>query len=171
MTHFTPFPSASHDHTSCVTDAVATAASLCERRGARLTPVRRRVLELVWGSHEPVGAYGILEILQKDGRSAAPPTVYRALEFLLAHGLIHRIESMNAFVGCAHPDEPHGGQFLICRDCGTAAELDDQSITEAVAHGAEALGFEVQDQTVEVSGLCPSCRERQGVDRDANPRA
>ena len=171
MAHFPPFPSASHDHTSCVADAVAMAASLCELRGARLTPVRRRVLELVWDSHEPVGAYGILEVLQEDGRSAAPPTVYRALEFLLAHGLVHRIESMNAFVGCARPDEPHGGQFLICRDCGTAAELDDKSIVEAVAHGAEALGFAVQDQTVEVSGLCPGCQERQGVDRDAEPRA
>ena len=171
MAQLSPFPSATHDHQSCIADAVAAAASLCERRGARLTPVRRRVLELVWGSHEPVGAYGILEVLQKDGRSAAPPTVYRALEFLLAHGLVHRIESLNAFVGCVHPAEPHGGQFLICRDCGTAAELDDVSITQAVAHTADALGFEVQDQTVEVTGLCPSCRKGRGIGRDAGPHA
>ncbi len=163
MTHQLPFPAASHDHESCITDALAAAAALCERRGARLTSVRRRVLELVWRSHEPVGAYAILEILRLDGRSSAPPTVYRALEFLLAHGLVHRIESRNAFVGCVHPGDPHGGQFLICRGCGVAAELSDDAISGVVADRAADLGFEVQQQTIEVAGLCPRCRERNGV--------
>ncbi len=108
------FTSADHDHGHCVATALDAAASLCQRRRARLTPLRRRVLELVWRSHEPQGAYDILDTLGERGRRAAPPTVYRALDFLLGQGLIHRIESLNAFVGCRDPDTPHAGQFLIC---------------------------------------------------------
>ncbi|MGB8273652.1 MAG: transcriptional repressor, partial [Alphaproteobacteria bacterium] len=128
-----PFPGAAHDHGSCVAAAVEHAARLCAKRHARLTDLRRHVLELVWRSHEPVGAYAILETLRREGRKAAPPTVYRALEFLLAHGLVHRIESLNAFVGCVRPGSAHGGQFLICSACGAAAELNDGRIGRAVA--------------------------------------
>src|SRR5882724_8224269 len=96
-----------HDHQHCIDDALVRAATICAQSGGRLTPLRRRVLELVWHSHAPVGAYDILDALRRDGRPAAPPTAYRALEFLLGHGLIHRIESLNAFVGCAQPERPH----------------------------------------------------------------
>lgn len=153
-----PFGAGQHDHTACIAAAAATAAAICARRGARLTRLRRRVLEIVWHSHEPIGAYAVLAALGRDGRPAAPPTVYRALDFLLAQGLVHRIESLNAYVGCAQPGKAHGGQFLICGDCGAAAELDDGRIRAAVARGAGRLGFEVRRQTVEVLGLCPGCR-------------
>src|SRR5262245_4876474 len=113
------FPRKGHDHDRCVTDALSAAEAVCARAGDRLTPLRRRVLELVWASHRPAGAYALLDRLREDGRGAAPPTVYRALDFLLERGLIHRIESLNAFVGCAHPGENHLVQFLICRSCGT----------------------------------------------------
>ncbi len=124
----------------------------------RFTHIRRRVLELVWGSHTPIGAYDILEGLRSDYPRAAPPTVYRALDFLTGLGLIHRIESMNAFVGCNNPDQPHSGQFLICGDCGATAELDDPGIEKAVQRGAGRLGFIAKRQTVEVTGLCPDCQ-------------
>ncbi|MGE5546232.1 MAG: Fur family transcriptional regulator [Solirubrobacterales bacterium] len=152
------FPSAHHDHGACVADALAAAEAECRRRGARLTEVRRRVLELVWQGHAPVGAYAVLEALARDGFCAAPPTVYRALDFLLAHGLVHRIERLNAFVGCSHPGSPHAGQFLLCSECGAAAELDDPSIDAALAAAAARLGFSVARQTVEVEGLCSLCR-------------
>src|SRR5918999_799750 len=103
-----------HDHLSCIGDALDRAAVLCDQRGARLTPLRRRVLELVWRGHEPVGAY---DLLAQMGR-AAPPTVYRALDFLIEQGLVHRIESLNAYVGCDRPEAAHASQFLICTDCG-----------------------------------------------------
>ena len=152
-----PFPAAGHDHERCVDDALASAEARCGRAGAALTPLRRRVLELVWASHGPVRAYDLLDRLREERRGAAPPTVYRALDFLLAHGLVHRIESLNAYVGCADPDHRHGGQFLICRACGTIAELDDAGIARAVAQRAHALGFGIERQTVEVLGLCPRC--------------
>jgi Fur family zinc uptake transcriptional regulator len=154
-----PFTARGHDHATCVAAAVDRAAELCARRRARLTPLRRLVLELVWRSHEPVGAYAILETLRAEGRRAAPPTVYRALEFLLAHGLVHRIESLNAFVGCIRPGTAHGGQFLICGRCGAAAEINDGRIDRAVKTRARALGFEVNRQTIELAGLCPRCRK------------
>ena len=177
-----------HDHRACVEVALATAARLCLERRARLTPLRRRVLELVWRSHAPVGAYDILGRLsaepgtatekgtakekgtaaeqgtakERERRRSAPPTVYRALEFLLAQGLIHRIESLNAYVGCVHPDGDHGGQFLICTGCGATAEVHDPRVDAAVARRAEELGFAVARKTIEVAGLCPPCQRRRG---------
>lgn len=157
-----PFSARSHDHGLCVEAALDEAAALCERRGARLTTLRRRVLELVWHGHQPTGAYAILESLRRENLRAAPTTVYRALDFLSAHGLIHRIESLNAFIGCVRPDRPHAGLFLICDGCGVAAELQDEAIDEAVGRSASRVGFQAMRQTVEVSGLCPECRRSHG---------
>jgi Fur family transcriptional regulator, zinc uptake regulator len=144
-----------HDHESCVGAALDRAAALCARRGARLTDLRRRVLELVWRGHEPVGAY---DVLARMGR-AAPPTVYRALDFLIDQGLVHRIESLNAYVGCDRPDAAHASQFLICSGCGATAELDDDALAAAATRRAAQLGFAVERQTVELRGRCPRCRE------------
>jgi Fur family transcriptional regulator, zinc uptake regulator len=147
-----------HDHQSCVANAVSVATELCQRRGVRLTALRQRVLELVWHSHAPIGAYDILDRLRvEDGRLAAPPTVYRALEFLMQQKLIHRIESLNAFVGCIDPSRPHSAQYLICRACGTVTELEDSAVAEAIAGQAARQGFSIDRQTVEVHGLCGHC--------------
>lgn len=157
-----PFPDKRHDHHRCLDDALDRAAAICTERGARLTPLRRRVLELVWASHRPVGAYDILETLRQERTGAAPPTVYRALEFLQELGLVHRIASRNAFVGCAEPDRPHLVQFLICRGCGQAAEISDERIEDAILDSARRAGFAVQFPTIEVEGLCPHCRIGDG---------
>ena len=148
-----------HDHGDCVEAALEEATAVCGDRGVRLTPVRRRVLEIIWQGHRPLGAYAILEVLSGEGHSSAPPTVYRALEFLLTQGLVHRLSSLNAFVGCSRPGHPGAGQFLLCTACGTAAELNDPDIERAIEHGAAAEGFVCRDHTVEISGLCPRCRE------------
>ena len=146
-----------HDHGGCVSEALRAAEEACGRRGARLTDLRRRVLELVWESHRPIGAYGVLEALMKEQR-AAPPTVYRALDFLQEHGLVHRIASLNAYVGCSRPGKPHAGQFLICGTCRESAEVADSRVSEAIEATASRAGFEVEQQTVEVLGTCPRCR-------------
>ena len=151
------FTGGEHDHARCIDAAVTAAGELCAAREVRLTSLRRRVLELVWRGHRPVGAYEILDVLRADGRSAAPPTVYRALEFLLDQGLVHRIESRNAFIGCVSPGDSHSGQFVICGRCGDAVELHDEDIAAAARRGAERLGFRVQGQTVEIRGVCPDC--------------
>jgi Fur family transcriptional regulator, zinc uptake regulator len=117
------------------------------------------VLELIWASHDPIGAYAVLDALRADGRAAAPPTVYRAIEFLIEQGLVHRIESRNAYVGCATPDEGHASQFLICARCGAASELHDSRIQSMIGESAKARGFRAQQLVVEVIGLCPSCAE------------
>jgi Fur family zinc uptake transcriptional regulator len=106
-----------------------------------------------------VGAYTLLEQLVTEGRKAAPPTVYRSLDFLLNHGLIHRIASLNAYVGCNHPGSDHEAQFFICVGCGQAAEIGDPSIESAIAQDAKALGFSIASQTIEVAGTCARCRE------------
>ena len=130
---------------------------VCRQRGARLTPLRRRVLELVWESHRPVLAYDLLEQLRVERRRAAPPTVYRALDFLMAHGLVHRVESLNAFVGCTMADAEHSGQLLICTQCRTVREMDDSAISELIARQAHAHGYDPIRQTVEVLGYCDAC--------------
>lgn len=156
----TPLACRPHDHSHCVSAALANADNLCAEQGVRLTKLRRRVLELVWQSHKPLGAYDILAVLSEtDGRRAAPPTVYRALDFLLGNGLIHRIVSLNAFVGCICPRQGHQGQFLICRACHTAIELEQPAIRQTIIDSAEQVGFAVESQTVEVIGVCTTCRK------------
>jgi Fur family zinc uptake transcriptional regulator len=147
-----------HDHSGCVSAALRAAEEICLAKGVRLTELRRRVLELVWSGHKPIGAYTLLEQLQPGGRSA-PPTVYRALDFLLEHGLIHRLSSLNAYVGCPHPGEPHAGQFLICESCQNLTELRDGAIEQAIEHSVQLNGFAPSRQTVEILGRCPQCRE------------
>jgi len=147
-----------HDHRSCIEQAMTEAAALCAERGARLTELRRRVLEILWRSHRPLGAYEILQVLSGEGRSSAPPTVYRALDFLLDNGLVHRITSRNAFVGCNRPGHSAAGQFLICEACGAAAEVNDARLEQAIGSTAESAGFAASDHTVEISGRCPNCR-------------
>jgi len=148
-----------HDHTRCVEDALEAAETVCAQRGARLTPTRKRVLELIWREHKPVGAYDLLRFLQDERKGAAPPTVYRALEFLQEQGLIHRIEFLNAYMGCADPENPHVGHFLVCRKCGNAVELADSRIEETVSESSAALGFKAEQSMVEVKGVCADCRK------------
>lgn len=148
-----------HNHQHCIRSAIDTATRLCKTRNARLTPVRKRVLELVWQSHKPLGAYQILAQLGSEGFNSAPPTVYRALDFLLEEGLIHRLASLNAFIGCTSPTHPHQGHFLICRRCGCAEELEIDKLTDSLQHNAAAKGFIIETETVELAGLCPTCQE------------
>ncbi len=154
------FISGVHDHQRCIDEAMTKAEQVCQQHQQRFTKQRRRVFELIWQQHKPIRAYDVLEQLQRDGR-AAPPMVYRALDFLLELGLIHRIESLNAFVGCVHPGSPHEGQFLICQSCRAFAELDSELISEAIRCDAEKSGFEIQQRTIEIMGLCPRCRRQK----------
>ena len=151
------FPLGKHQHASCISDALRAAEKTCKERGLRLTPIRRRVLELVWASHEPVKAYDILDILRSERDSAAPPTVYRALEFLLGEGLVHKIESLNAYVGCGEPGHADAGQFLICAECGEVAELDDLELAKLIQQKAQQMGFAIEEQVVEIKGSCAEC--------------
>lgn len=153
-----PFPDHSHDHQACVIEAMTEAEALCKNKGLRLTPLRRQVLELVWASHQPIGAYTILEQLDRDRGTTAPPTVYRSLDFLVANGLVHRIDSLNAFVGCNRPHNDHAAYFLICDGCGDVAELTDPSLAKALQKAANGAGFKPRTETVEVSGLCQCCQ-------------
>ncbi len=148
---------------SCNTDCrqiLRVAEQLCEGRGARLTSQRRQVLEILCASNKPLGAYDILELLKDGVPSAKPPTVYRALEFLLEQGLVHRIESLNAYVGCVHLDHPHSSQFLICRDCGEVRELESRSVERTLGSAVKECGFKADSRVIEVTGRCLRCRQR-----------
>jgi len=162
-----PFPASRHDHERCMRDAFARAERVCRERGSRFTDLRRAVLQIVWESHNPIGAYDILDRLRADGRKAAPVTVYRTLDFLMANRLVHRLASQNAYLGCDHPEETHGAQFFICRACGIAGEVHDSAITAAIARSAAETGFRVEAPVVEITGLCPRCRPTEKRDRHA----
>ena len=116
------------------------------------------MLELIWSSHKPVGAYALLDQLRDEDLGSAPPTIYRALDFLIENGLIHRIERMNAFVGCSHPGETHRGFFLICGQCGNADELPSAGVAESITASAGRRGFAARDMTLEVTGTCADCQ-------------
>ncbi len=152
------FPKPIHDHSKCVKDALEMGLAICQVRGVRFTELRKQVFELVCASHKPIGAYDILDTFQKRGRKTAPPTVYRALEFLIEQGLIHRITSLNAYIGCDFPQEPHRGQFVVCKLCGEATELVSHTIERCITAAAEKLDFQVQSRVIEILGICSVCR-------------
>lgn len=140
--------------------ALQDAVSLCRDRGARLTGRRLAVLELLWQARQPLGAYQLLSRLAAlYGRKLAPPTIYRALEFLLGQGLIARIESRNAYVPCAHPERAHGCVFLVCDQCSSSFELEDPALEELIKGDARRLGFQLVRRVVELQGTCAHCQE------------
>ena len=149
-----------HNHAACITQALESAERLCAARGVRLTPLRRRVLEQIWQNHEAIKAYDLIHQLSSDDHTVKPPTVYRALDFLLAQGLIHRIESLNGYVGCARPEHEHRCLLLICRRCGVVTEMENPAINRALEDQARRQGFLLEHQIMEGRGLCAHCREQ-----------
>ena len=143
-----------------VTRLIRRAEHLCSERGVRLTTQRRCVLEILASAAAPQSAYDILAELRRRWPGAAPPTVYRALEFLQGQGLVHRLATLQAYVTCDHPDRPHDGQFLICSDCGRVEELEDAAVESSLEHAAEAAGFSPAGEVVEVTGHCCQCQRR-----------
>ncbi|MEA2117487.1 transcriptional repressor [Halovibrio sp. HP20-50] len=137
---------------------VQQAESQCQLRGVRFTPIRRRVLEMIAENGGGLKAYDLLDKLSTEHAAARPPTIYRALEFLIDQGLVHRIESLNAYVACACPEHAHGFQLLICRHCGYVEELHLDEISDQLAAMANYRGFNVERQTIELQGLCEDCR-------------
>lgn len=146
---------AHHDHNSCVRSALNAADAACAARSLQLTPVRRRVLEILLESHAAMGAYDVLARLDAEGLGSKPPVAYRALGFLVDNGFVHRIERLNAFIACAHPGANHDPAFMICRGCGTVAEA---LATAALAQPAALSGFQVEQTVIEAEGLCPACQ-------------
>ena len=147
----------SHDHRACMDDALTRARDLCTKRDLRLTPIREKVLQIIWRSHRPVGAYDVLDELARSHKAARPPTVYRAIDFLKAEGFIHKIESLNAYLGCVEAGAPHTGHFLICRQCGITEEIADLKLDQALNAAAKRTHFLPEQKTVEISGLCAQC--------------
>lgn len=151
------FPSPQHDHDHCTADLISRAERTCAGRGSRLTEQRRDVLSCVAQSHAAAGAYDIIERMAERGARPAPITVYRALDFLQAHGLVHRIESRNAFVACSRAHEGRPAALLICEACGTVAELDAPDAFAPIADAAAAHGFQPSRTVIEMAGTCGAC--------------
>jgi Fur family zinc uptake transcriptional regulator len=133
------------------------ADDICDGRGARLTDLRRQVLGLILDSPGPTGAYEVLDRLRATRDGAAPPTVYRALDFLQEQGLVHKLERLSAFVGCVAHNGDHAAQFLICRTCGRVTEIEDRELAHALDDAAHRLGFTVGKATIEAEGQCAAC--------------
>jgi Fur family zinc uptake transcriptional regulator len=148
-----------HDHSHCIATTVASVADQCASEGLSLTPVRRRVLEILLARHRALGAYDILDVLREEGFGSQPPVVYRALDFLTQNGFAHRIEGLNAFIACHHPGQRHAPAFLICRICKAVAEAPADPVRRAVTDTASQAGFAVERTVVEVEGVCPNCRD------------
>jgi Fur family zinc uptake transcriptional regulator len=156
----TPVGFARHDHASCVTDGLSAAEARCTDEGLRLTPVRRKVLEILLHEHRALGAYVVLDRLRDAGFGSQPPVAYRALDFLVTNGLAHKIERLNAFIACAHPGEVHAPAFMICRMCSSVAEAQSAPARGALGDAARATGFRIERTVVEAEGICPACYEK-----------
>jgi Fur family zinc uptake transcriptional regulator len=146
-----------------LTRPLAKAEAIAKARGAALTPIRRRVLAMILKARRPVGAYELLAGLKTATGKAMPPTVYRTLDFLIAQGFVHRIESQNAFVACVEADSPHRSQFAICDNCGRTVESMDDDLARKLSRQAAKLGFKIERQIVEMHGTCATCQDGPGA--------
>jgi Fur family zinc uptake transcriptional regulator len=153
---------AEHDHGLCRETMLDELASAAKTRGLRLTPARVRVLELLSEAHRAMGAYELLDRLRAEGLGSQPPVVYRALDFLIEAGFVHKIERLNAYVACCHPGDEHGighgACFLICARCRKVAEIEDGALDIALAQAAAGRGFAMRRTVLEIEGTCPACR-------------
>jgi Fur family zinc uptake transcriptional regulator len=155
------FPPRGHNHESCIELALERAQHAFDSKGLRLTELRRRVFEEIAGSHHAIGAYDILERLGNKGTRLAPISVYRAIDALLSAGVIHRLESKNAFFAChaAHAAD-HDQLILACDRCGRVAEVPGKPVFEAIASAARDALFQPAQTVAEVAGVCADCRAR-----------
>jgi len=150
----------SHDHSRCIHSAIDAAEARCAEEKLRLTPVRKRVLEILLEDHRAQGAYDILARLTEEGHGAQPPIAYRALDFLVSHGFAHRIEQLNAYVACTHAHSAdHAPAFLICRACSSVVEAGAQKVEATIGTEAKRLGFQIERTVLEIEGVCPRCIE------------
>ncbi len=140
--------------------AMAAAEARCAEEGLRLTPVRRKVLEILLQERRALGAYAILDMLRDAGFGPQPPVAYRALDFLREHGFVHRIERLNAFVACVHPEEAHSPAFMICRLCEAVAETLSAPAKGALGDAARVAGFRIERTVVEAEGVCQACMDQ-----------
>jgi len=155
----TIFPAPGHDHERCASAAIARAEEICAARSGRLTPIRRRVLEALLASHQPLGAYELIDRLAVRSARAAPITIYRALDFLREQGLVHRIESRNAFIACVqHHASGDPVVFLICEGCGTVGEAASAAVADTIKTASRAAGFTPKTPVIEISGICAHCK-------------
>ena len=159
------FPAPTHDHAACRREAMAAAESHLAAQGGRLTEQRRAVLEAMLADHRPLGAYELMERIDWRGRRPAPAAIYRALDFLVAHGLAHKIESINAYMACEAMREPHRPVILICEACGQVAEMTEPALGRSVSRAVSKTGFTPHRMTLEVSGLCAPCSDDAGKPR------
>ena len=148
-----------HDHARCVRSGLAAAEAECRVRKLRLTPVRRRALELLLSEHRALGAYDLLARLSDEGLGSQPPVAYRALDFLVKAGFAHKIEALNAYIACSHVGADHTPAFLICRSCQSVAESDTTLTQGRLGDAARAAGFQIERTVIEAQGLCPSCQD------------
>jgi Fur family zinc uptake transcriptional regulator len=153
------FPAPGHDHDRCTADAISHAERVCEVRSQKFTPIRRQVLQALLSSHRPLGAYEIIDDLARRMPRPAPITVYRALDFLMENGLVHRIESRNAFLACAHDhDATAMVAFLICEKCGSVGEIPAAPVAQSLNAAARTTGFAPKLSVVEITGTCAHCQ-------------
>jgi len=146
-----------HDHTACIVDMITVAEAYCVANKLQFTPTRRRVLEFLLEDHRALGAYDVLDRLVKEGHGSQPPVAYRALDFLVKHGFVHKIERLNAYIACAYPHEKHSPAFMICRLCGSVAEASSAPAKKLLGQAAHDVGFRIERTVVEAEGLCPKC--------------
>ena len=148
-----------HDHVRSMNAAISRAHEICAKSNARLTATREAILKLLWQSHQPLGAYQLQQQLSKvTDKPVAPPTIYRAIEFLIDLGLVHRIPSLNAFIGCPFPNSNHSNIFLICQECKTVAEMADNRVNSLLESLCDMVNFKHENQIIEIFGCCPNCK-------------
>ncbi|MCL2020869.1 MAG: transcriptional repressor [Betaproteobacteria bacterium] len=135
------------------------AAQPSQEEGARLTRLRRDILDVICAENAPVKAYDLIERMRGKGRRVTPTTMYRTLEFLLQNGFIHRVNFLNAYLPCTGKHKNHTALLLfVCSECGQTREIDDAQLYNAMHRRLNELGIYLKDSRIEIQAACQSCR-------------
>ena len=145
------------NHTSCIDTALKKAEFICQDKGLRFTEIRKFILMSIWESHKPTRAYELLSKISDMDYSPKPPTIYRALDFLMENGFVHKINSLNAFIGCSHPMKHNECYFMICNNCNEVRECCDENITDTIKTTLSSNRFFHKNIAIEINGDCYEC--------------
>lgn len=150
-----------HDHNNCINKAIKNANDVCKKNFNNLTDLRKRVLEIILSSkHKAIKAYDILEKLKNDDFSNAPPTVYRALDFLIENKIIHKINSINAYFACYEKNKTNQCYFIICKKCSAINEYKSDVINLDIEKIAKKSKAKINSVNLEIEVECSDCLKK-----------
>ena len=152
-----------HDHRKCSKKVIQNAEETCLKFSLNFTPIRKKVLEIISSNHKPSRAYDLLEKLRDDGFCDKPPTIYRALDFLIENKIVHKLNTINAYVACFDEESEEISCFLICEMCQEIEEFHNKNLNKVLTNIGKKRGIEIKNLNLEIGFKCQECKNLKNI--------